>query len=111
MISEKFAALLMYLKWSRLEQRGEYTAGVAEHIPLHKYFAYSPWCELHNPYKDRVAGVNTAPKGCSGCPLDKAGQCCFGPGSWAQRFYAGGKAAMAGNIARVAWQEYKRLGG
>lgn len=97
----KLAALLVYIKWAKIERTEVYAHPYSNLcVDLSKFEADCPWCSLYHE----------AFMYCPGCPLDEEEQNCFASKSW---YYLGshGNKVAAGNIARVAWQEYKRLGG
>ena len=122
---ERHAALLVYLKWSYIERFGYEPYDLVERfkklgIRIDRFEAKCAWCTL---YREGIAGL--PPRKCTNlCPLERVGQNCFMTMGWfscvpTEHFYMEsgnpyscmtGKEA-AGNIAALAWKEYKRFGG
>ena len=123
---KRYAALLVYLKWSYIGRFGYEPEDLADRfrdlgIQINRFESNCAWCSLY-----RVGRGAFQRRKCSNqCPLDRIGQNCFMTMSWfncvsleddykrnGDNFedYMTGKEA-AGNIAALAWKEYKRLGG
>ena len=124
---KRYAALLVYLKWSYIERFGYEPNELEDRfdalgINLSRFEACCAWCEL---FRSGIADGLEARTCTIKCPLVRAEQHCFMTMSWfncvsmENRYkiqgdnypkYMTGKVA-AGNIAALAWKEYKRLGG
>ena len=111
---QKKAALLSYVLWSGMEEN---KAIAKIHYPLYNELGFvnmrdnCSWCEHLMEYDSHDNDEK-----CRNCPLLKAGNgSCNSMNalfdSWAFSGNAKEKAICAGDIARVAWAEYKRLGG
>ena len=115
---KKLAALKVYVLWSWLEQHPDKTKKqhpLYAEIGLATLLCGCPWCDIY--LKWGGCHLLNGDK----CPLDLAGMNCKEPwapfNKWYARLYRYSseelrvKREAAGEIARVAWQEYKRLGG
>jgi len=118
-MTEKQAALMTYIMWSWLERnpgkkKSQYH--LFYELGFYKFISKCPWCDYYD--------------GCDPCPLAMNNEMCINyiDGKPARSFYDTWvsytyddsqkcdymkKRAQiaAGEIARVAWEEYKKLGG
>ena len=119
-MNEKLAALKVYCVWAGIEVRN---LGLKMDYPLYEELKINEeaqacsWCEMVGQGKGAVNELL-----CKKCPLWKADCCCNHSSLYAQwRLCAFGFAPTkhntavmqrtAGDIAAIAWKEYKRLGG
>ena len=129
MLDKKLAALLVYCKWSWLESHPDkctYEYPPSQKLNFFEFENHCPWCELY--FSTKGAGTTI----CTGCPLDELGEKCVGSDvenslfKESRKFSVGDKTFLsrseieeikrksrvaAGEIARIAWAEYKKLGG
>ena len=109
-MDEKQAALKVYVLWAWLELNPG--CDKKEHplyldLNIGQLILECPWCELYRRKNDN----------CVGCPLvERVDERCMITDSWYERwemdiFFPGECSIAAGNIAALAWSEYKRLGG
>ena len=113
---QKNHALKVYILWSWLERNPTESK---ENHPLWDelgYRAYRSGCAWCSVYLESW---------CDGCPLNEVDQACCNGETWYDLWWKAGwglpenlsplnmrvRKEMAGNIAQVAWAEYKRLGG
>lgn len=106
----RLAALKVYCIWSWLASHPGHDK--REHplywdLHIDQLYLDCPWCDL---YRSRDS-VN-----CAGCPLSNVNEDCAEYSSWYAHWevnlpFQSGYSIEAGNIATLAWQEYKRLGG
>ena len=104
------AALRVYVMWSWLEQHPE---ARKENYPLffelrfYRDYAACPWCTLW--LRTACELDDTI------CPLNAIGEACPRDDSiyaiWQDTTSMTLRSRMAGEIAKIAWAEYKRLGG
>ena len=112
-MTEKYAALLVYVMWAWLEAHPYKYKSMKYNYPLYKELKFykslseCPWC--------RLFWLPDLKLRCKGCPISKVSRNCFSPssffGRWVNSPDAFDKSVNAGEIAKIAWQEYKRLGG
>ena len=106
----RLAALKVHILWAWLASHPGHDK--REH-PLYRAlrigqpYLECPWCEL---YRSRHDDHN-----CTDCPLAEVDARCTVHGSWYDCWkrnipFQSGYSVEAGNIAGLAWQEYKRLG-
>ncbi len=108
-VSKRSAALKTYTLWAWLEQNPFKSK---EDYPLYDelYYEYQNnscyWCTLFYRHGDNYVCIS------KNCPLAKANKSCDGNNSlYNNWFYNKSPKVNAGEIAQIAWQEYKRLGG
>ena len=113
-MNEKLDALKVYCMWSWLERNPtQYKLDYPLFVELGfgKSKTHCPWCVRW--IRDLRSSKCGNPD--SECPLYRAGECCLDTGSlydvWYYNEDSGKRSRAAGEIARIAWQEYKRLGG
>ena len=104
-MTEKYAALAVYNLWSWLEANpdaGKQDYPLYDELRIKECMDMCPWCELFRIRFTRI---------CSGCPLDRAYSNCFSDGSMFDCWNRNSRRSVAaGEIARIAWKEYKRVG-
>jgi len=109
-MNEKLAALKVYCLWAGIEAR---SLNRKKDYPLYKELRFNEeaqectWCEMVGQGNGDIDELL-----CRKCPLWKNNYwCCNRSSLYSQwRLYDSMKKA-AGDIAAIAWKEYKRLGG
>ncbi len=121
----KRAALRSFVMWSWLSRQGrlsrkEWPFSIKIMYPLflelgyHKDSYYCPWCSL---FAETCNLVGKRKKRMQHCPLSdhfNKGSCCYPNSLYGQFVLADStkeSQRVAGDIANIAWREYKRLGG
>jgi hypothetical protein len=100
----KLAALKTYILWSWLEKNNHQAKC---RYPLFHELKYSrmnnicPWCDI----------IYSKIYECTFCPLNDVYNRCMDDGSFYDKWFYESSAVAAGDIAAVAWQTYKQLGG
>ena len=109
-MSKKLAALKVYCLWSWLERNpGRHKSGypLFKELEINKSKNQCPWCDIW--WHRRCRSWRSM------CPLYRVGEGCIHTDSLFYTWYYSkdleDKARVAGEIARIAWEEYKRLGG
>jgi len=108
-MNEKLAALKVYCLWAGIEARN---LSRKKDYPLYKELKFNKeaqkcsWCEMVGQGNDTVDESL-----CKKCPLGKDNYCCCYRSSLYSQWLCSSTHRPAGDIAAIAWKEYKRLGG
>ena len=123
---EKRDALKVYCLWSWLERnpgKDKESYPLFYELGIHKFTSECPWCEYYLSMDIVLTRIN---ENCKGCPLFRAGEQCIDNDDEDSLYFVWAEvidnpdpskkdikmaSIAAGEIARVAWEEYKRLGG